>query len=218
MLTLYSYFRSSAAYRVRIALNLKGLAFETIPVHLLKDGGEQHSEAYVSINPTQLVPTLRDAQFHLAQSIAIMEYLEETQPTPPLLPTEPAHRARVRAMAQVIACDIHPLNNLRVLQYLETVLKVSAEQKTAWYLHWVHEGLLALESMVVQSRQNGLTGPYCGGDTPGLADCCLIPQLYNARRFKAPLDAFPTLCRMEAACLALPAFAQAAPEVQPDFQ
>lgn len=215
MRTLYSYFRSSAAYRVRIALELKGLAFNTIPVHLLKDGGMQHTAAYTDINPSHLVPTLVDERLVLGQSIAIMEYLEETHPAPPLLPTDAAARARVRSMSQIIACDIHPLNNLRVLQYLEQVLKVDALTRSAWYQHWVAVGFEALERML---QGDAHTGRFCAGDTPGMADCCLVPQMYNARRFHVPLDAYPQLCRIETACLELDAFQRAVPENQPDAQ
>ena len=214
MLTLYSYFRSSAAYRVRIALHLKGLAFDTIPVHLLEGGGMQHTPAYTALNPSQLVPTLADDGLHLGQSLAIIEYLEACHPTPALLPADAAGRARVRALAQTIACDIHPLNNLRVLQYLEQVLQVDAAARQAWYQHWVATGFEALERMLAA----GAGGDFCHGSTPGLADCCLVPQMANARRFQVPLDAYPRLCRIEAACLQLEAFARAAPERQPDFR
>ena len=211
MLTLYSYHRSSAAYRVRIALNLKGLAFETIPVHLLQDGGAQHSAAYSAINPSHLVPTLVDDDLALGQSMAIMEYLDEVYPSPALLPADAAGRAWVRALSQQIACDIHPLNNLRVLQYLERVLAVDAAAQKTWYRHWVATGFVALERMLAAT-----TTDFCAGDIPGMADCCLVPQLANARRYKVPLDAYPQLCRIEAACLQLEAFQRAAPEQQPD--
>lgn len=213
MRTLYSYFRSSAAYRVRIALHLKGLPFDTIPVHLLQDGGMQHQEAYTHINPTQLVPTLADDSVVLGQSLAIMEYLEERYPAKPLLPADPPGRARVRWLSQLIACDIHPLNNLRVLQYLEQVLGVDASAKAAWYQHWVATGFDALEALL---QQDGQGSRFCLGDTPGMADCCLVPQMANARRFALPLQAYPHLCRIEAACLELDAFRKAAPENQPD--
>src|SRR5690606_4726115 len=176
---LYSYFRSSAAYRVRIALNLKGLAYETVPVHLLKDGGQQLSDSYRSLNPTALVPTLVDGDLAVGQSMAILEYLEETHPEPALLPRDAKGRARVRAIAQTIACDIHPLNNLRVLKYLKRTLGVPDEAKNAWYRHWVEEGLAALETMLARSPE---TGRYCHGDTPTMADICLVPQIANARR------------------------------------
>ncbi len=213
MLTLYTYFRSSAAYRVRIALNLKGLAYESVPIHLLKAGGEQHGLDYQRLNPAQLVPTLIEDTHALTQSLAIIDYLEETHPDPALLPCDALGRARVRALAQTIACEIHPLNNLRVLQYLENTLKLDAQVRADWYRHWVTLGFTALEALLADSPA---TATFCHGDTPGLADCCLIPQLVNARRFDTPLQAFPTLLRIEASCLALEAFARAAPAVQPD--
>jgi maleylacetoacetate isomerase len=212
-LTLYSYFRSSAAYRVRIALNLKGLAYTVVPVHLVRDGGQQHAPAYAQLNPAQLVPTLVDGDFALGQSLAILEYLEETHPTPALLPTGAAQRAKVRSMAQAIACEVHPLNNLRVLQYLEQELHVDAATKAQWYRHWITQGFTALEAMLANSPE---TGTFCHGNTPTFADCCLVPQIYNARRFDTPLEAFPHILRIEAACMALPAFQQARPEAQPD--
>jgi maleylacetoacetate isomerase len=213
MITLHTYYRSSAAYRVRIALQLKGLAYTSLPVHLLQDGGAQHTPAYVDINPSQLVPTLVDGEMTLGQSMAIMEYLDETYPAAPLLPADAPGRAWVRSVSQLIACDIHPLNNLRVLQYLEQVLAVDATARKAWYQHWVVTGFDALERML-QARKTA--GDFCAGAAPGMADCCLVPQLYNARRFKVPLQAYPTLCRIEAACLGLEAFQKAAPEQQPD--
>ena len=209
---LSTYFRSSAAWRVRIALGLKGLAWTPDFVHLTRDGGEQHSASYRAKNPTQLVPTLEtDAGALLAQSLAMIEYLDETHPAPPLLPADPLARARVRAFALTIACDIHPLNNLRVLQYLERAMGQSKDARDAWYRHWIAEGLGALEAMLRTE-----TGPFCYGATPTLADICLIPQLGNARRFDCPLAAYPTLVRAEAAALALPAFRDAAPDRQPD--
>jgi len=214
MLQLYSYFRSSAAYRVRIALELKGLPYSYVPVHLLKDGGAQHAPQYQRLNPTELVPTLVDEDGHaLGQSLAIIEYLDETQPAPALLPHDALGRARVRALAQTVACEIHPLNNLRVLQYLERDLKVTDAAKSDWYRHWITLGFTALERMLAD---NPATGRFCHGDTPGLADCCLIPQVANSRRFDTPLEAFPTIRRIDEACLALPAFQKAAPQVQPD--
>jgi len=214
MLQLYSYFRSSAAYRVRIALELKGLPYSYVPVHLLKDGGAQHTPQYQRLNPTELVPTLVDEDGHaLGQSLAIIEYLDETQPAPALLPHDALGRARVRALAQTVACEIHPLNNLRVLQYLERDLKVTDAAKSDWYRHWITLGFTALERMLAD---NPATGRFCHGDTPGLADCCLIPQVANSRRFDTPLEAFPTIRRIDEACLALPAFQKAAPQVQPD--
>ncbi len=212
-LTLYSYWRSSAAYRVRIGLNLKGLAYTLAPVHLLREGGQQHAPDYAALNPQQLVPALRDGERVLTQSLAILEYLEETRPQAPLLPADAAGRARVRALAQLVACDIHPLNNLRVLQFFDRQWNVPQPERDDWVLHWMREGFTAMEAMLAASAD---TGDYCHGNTPGLADCCLLPQLYNARRFKLDLDAFPTLRRIEAACLQLPAFDAARPENQPD--
>jgi len=213
MLTLHSYFRSSASYRVRIALNLKGLPYTYAPVHLLKDGGQQHTADYQRVNPAELVPTLVDDGHALGQSLAIMEYLEETRPEPPLMPRDALGRARVRALAQSIACEIHPLNNLRVLQYLDNDLKVDEATKATWYRHWITLGFTAIEAMLARHPD---TGRFCHGDTPGLADCCLIPQIANSRRFDTPLDAFPTIRRIEQACLLLDAFAKAAPQLQPD--
>lgn len=217
MLKLYSYFRSSAAYRVRIALALKGLAYDTIPVHLLKDGGQQHTSAYRSANPQGLVPALQlsaDGPV-LAQSLAIIEYLDETQGGPALLPKDALGRARVRALAQMVACEIHPLNNLRVLKYLKRNLGISDAQKDAWYAHWVALGLQAVEDTLTHGNE---TGRFCHGDSPGLADCCLVPQVFNARRFNCALDAFPTINRIVEACEQLPAFQQAAPDMQPDAE
>jgi len=212
---LYSYFRSSAAYRVRIALNLKGLAYETVPVHLLKDGGQQLSDSYRSLNPTALVPTLVDGDLAVGQSMAILEYLEETHPAPALLPADAKGRARVRAIAQTIACDIHPLNNLRVLKYLEHEMGVGEEAKNEWYRHWIAQGLSALEAMLAASPE---TGRYCHGDQPTFADLCLVPQLFNARRFGCDESAYPTIVRIDAECAGLAAFQQAAPANQPDSE
>lgn len=215
MLQLYTYFRSSASYRVRIALHLKGLPFESVPVHLLKEGGAQHAPAYQHINPAKLVPALVDNGHGVTQSLAIMEYLDETHPDQPLMPRDALGRARVRALAQAIACEIHPLNNLRVLQYLEHDLKLDEATRATWYRHWITLGFTAIEAILAN---NSATGVFCHGDTPGLADCCLIPQIANSRRFQTPLEAFPTICRIEEACLALPAFQNAAPQVQPDAE
>lgn len=212
-MNLYSYFRSSAAYRVRIALNLKGLAYRTLPVHLLRDGGEQHRPAYRAVNPAGLVPALEDRGHTLTQSLAILEYLEEQYPQTPLLPRGNADRARVRAIAQSIACEIHPLNNLRVLQYLSGTLGLGEEQKNAWYRHWVGEGLGAVERLLADDPR---TGAFCHGDRPTLADCCLVPQVFNARRFGCELDAMPTILAIVARCQSLEAFQRAAPEHQPD--
>jgi len=213
---LFSYFRSSAAYRVRIALNLKGLGYEYVPVHLTRGGGEQFTPAFRQLNPQALVPMLYDGEHALTQSLAIIEYLDEICPHPALLPTAPAARARVRALAQAVACEIHPLNNLRVLKYLTDVLGVGEEAKRAWYQHWVAEGLQALETKLVGESGRGL---YCdGGDTPGLADCCLVPQLANTRRYRCDLSCYPTLLAIEKNCHALDAFQRAAPAQQPDAE
>ena len=210
MLALYGYYRSSAAYRLRIALNLKGLDYENVPVSLL--AGEHRHEDYLKLNAQGLVPALKDGDLTLGQSMAIMEYLEETRPEVPLLPADAAGRARVRQIANVIACDIHPLNNLRVLKYLKGELGVSDETRDEWYRHWIRLGFEAIEIML----QDGATGQYCHGDTPTMAEACLIPQLYNARRFDTPLDDFPTILRIEELCNGQKPFIDALPENQPD--
>lgn len=212
---LYSYFRSSAAYRVRIALNLKGIDYETVPVHLIKDGGQQRSDSYKALNPTGLVPTLVDGDVAIGQSMAILEYLEETHPEPALLPADAAGRARVRAIAQTIACDIHPLNNLRVLQHLKHEMGVDEDAKNAWYRHWIDVGLTGIEGMLAG---NPKTGRFCHGDQVTLADVLLVPQVYNARRFECDLSAMPTILRIVEACEALDAFARAEPSQQPDAE
>ncbi len=210
---LYGYFRSSAAYRVRIALALKGLGVETTFVHLMK--GEQHSAEYSRINPQNLVPVLEDEGTLLHQSLAIIEYLEERHPQPALLPADPPGRARVRSLGLLVACEIHPLNNPRVLNYLTGKFGVSEDQKLEWYHHWVITGFTALEKRL--STEAG-TGRFCHGDAPGLADCCLVPQVANARRFKVDLAPFPTITRIDATCRELEPFQKAAPENQPDAQ
>ena len=211
---LYDYFRSSAAYRVRIALNLKGLAPERAFVHLRNN--VQRSEDYLALNPQGLVPMLvADDGAVLTQSLAIIEYLDEAYPKPPLLPAAPAERARVRGIALEIACDIHPLNNLRVLQYLKNTLGVSDEQKDAWYRYWIDVGLEALETRLARDPA---TGRFCHGDAPTLADICLVPQLANARRMNIDVGPYPTLTRIEAAAISLPAFVDAAPAKQPDAE
>ncbi|WP_199100577.1 maleylacetoacetate isomerase [Dyella sp. ASV21] len=210
---LYGYWRSSAAYRVRIALNLKGLAYESRPVHLVNNGGEQHAPDFKALNPQELVPCLVDGGRVLTQSMAIVEYLEETRPTPALLPADPAGRARVRALAQLVGCDVHPLGNLRVLQYLNAQFGLDDAAKAVWSRHWIGEGLQALESMLAGHVD---TGRFCHGDTPTLADACLVPQIYNAVRWKLPLDDYPTIGRIYQACEALEAFQRAAPEAQAD--
>jgi len=215
VMKLYTYFRSSAAYRVRIALNLKGINYQAIPVHLVRDGGQQHSSDYRRLNPAGLVPSLDDNGQVLTQSLPIIEYLDETHPEPPLLPRDAAGRARVRAMAQLIASEIHPINNLRVLRYLEHQLGASQEQRNAWYRHWVESGLTALEQMVASHPDSGR---FMHGDDPTIADCALIPQLFNARRFSCNLDGVPSLLRIAAQCEQLEAFRLAAPEQQADAE
>jgi maleylacetoacetate isomerase len=210
---LYSYWRSSAAYRVRIGLNLKGLPHQITPVHLVRDGGQQHTAAYAALNPQELVPTLRHGERVLQQSMAILEYLDEVFPDPALLPDDAEGRARVRALAQLVACDIHPLNNLRVMQFFSDTWSVPQPERDDWTRHWIRVGFDAMERMLVESVD---TGRFCHGDIPTLADCCLVPQMYNARRFKLDLEPYPTLVRIDAACLALPAFAAAKPESQAD--
>ncbi|QRY78795.1 maleylacetoacetate isomerase [Pseudomonas sp. PDNC002] len=213
MLTLYSYWRSSAAYRVRIALGLKGLAYRQVPVHLMKDGGQQHAADYKALNPQELVPLLVDGDARIAQSLAILEYLDETHPQPGLLPRDPLQRAQVRALSLHIACDIHPLNNLRVLQYLSGPLAVADEAKSVWIRHWIETGLHAVEEGV-----SSWSGPLSLGERPGYFEACLIPQLYNAHRFECDLSGCPRLLAIAARCESLEAFQQAAPEVQPDAQ
>jgi maleylpyruvate isomerase len=212
---LFGYWRSSAAYRVRIALNIKGLSAEHISVHLVRNGGEQHSPDYVALNPQHLVPTLVDTnemgEFSLSQSLAIMEYLDEKHPQVLLLPTNIEDRAIVRAMAQSIACEVHPLNNLRVLQYLVDEMGLDEAAKLKWYHHWIKQGFAAYEQMLVR-----YSGRYSFGDSVTMADLCLVPQVYNANRFNVPLDEFPHLLRVFNECQALPAFKNAAPEVQDD--
>ncbi len=211
---LYDYFRSSAAFRVRIALNLKGVAPQRNFVHLRK--GAQRADDYLALNAQGLVPALvtDDGQV-LTQSLAIIEWLDETYPSPPLLPRDAGGRARVRALALAVACDIHPLNNLRVLQYLTGTLGATDEQRDGWYRYWCDVGLEALET---QLAREPATGRFCHDDAPTVADICLVPQMANARRLKVDLDPYPTLTRIEAECLALPAFANAAPARQPDAE
>jgi maleylacetoacetate isomerase len=209
---LYSFFRSSAAYRVRIALNLKGIAYETASIHLVKDGGQNKRPEFRAVNPQMRVPALVTATGDvLIQSLAIIDYLDETHPTPPLLPKEPIARARARALAQIVACDIHPLNNVGPLRYLKNQMHQEQSAIDAWYHHWVIAGFEAYEALV-------LPGPYsCGGEVT-LSDLCLVPQVYNARRLKVPLDQFPKIVSIDAACLKLPAFDRARPENQPDAE
>lgn len=208
---LYSYFRSSASFRVRIALELKGLAYEYLPIHLLKK--EQQAPDYAALAPSQLVPLLVDGELRIPQSMAIIEYLDETHPEPALLPADAAGRARVRGLAQDVACEIHPLNNLRVLRYLVNDLGLSEDAKNAWYRHWVETGLTAVEAQLAASPA---TGRYCHGDTPTLADCTLVPQIFNAQRLDCRLDHLPTVMRIHETCMAEPAFQRAQPSACPD--
>jgi len=209
---LYTYFRSSAAYRTRIALNLKELSYESIPIHLIKEGGYNRRPEYRAVNPQMKVPALTlDNGEVLTQSLAIIEYLDETHPSPPLLPKDPVARAKVRAAAMLIACDIHPLNNTAPLRYLKHQLKHEQAEIDAWYHHWVLDGFEALETMI-------RPGPYAFGNAVTLADICLVPQVFNARRLKVPLDKFPKINGVDAACLKLAAFDKARPENQPDAE
>jgi maleylacetoacetate isomerase len=213
-LTLYGYWRSSAAYRVRIALELKGLAYENRPVHLVRDGGQQHAEPYRALNPQQLVPTLLHGKRVITQSLAIIEYLDEIWPDgPPLLPAIPRDRAYARALAYHLACDVHPLGNLRVLQYLERECAMPQVEREDWVRHWIETGFEAIESMLSDSPN---TGAYCMGDSPGLVDICLVPQVYNARRWGLSMDRYPTITRIHETCQQLEGFRAAAPEAQPD--
>lgn len=210
---LYTYFRSSAAYRVRIALNLKGLQADYRYVHLVKDGGQQHKPEYLAVNPQGLVPALVDHAQVLTQSLAIIEYLDETHPQPPLLPKDALGRARVRALAQVVACDIHPVNNQRILKYLEKELGADEAARNKWYQHWIIEGFNALEKLL---SGNPGTGKFCHGNQPTIADICLVPQVFNAKRFSVDLAPYPTIARINEHCLVLQAFADAAPGKQID--
>jgi maleylacetoacetate isomerase len=212
---LYTYFRSSAAYRVRIALNLKGLPYEAVPVHLVRHGGEQLADDYRAVNPSALVPALQDDAATITQSMAIVEYLEETHRAVPLLPADPLARARVRELAQMVACDIHPLNNLRILRYLVRTLGISEEAKNEWYRHWVMEGFAALEGHLARDPA---PGRFCHGDTPTIADCFLVPQVYNAARFDVDMAPYPRIAAIDAACATLPAFIAAHPAQQPDAE
>ena len=210
---LYGYWRSSAAYRIRIALHLKGIEYEDVPVNLAPDAEEQFTTGYLALNPQGRVPTLVHGDVTLGQSMAILEYLEEVQPAPPLLPRTPEDRAAARQIAQTIACDVHPLNNVRVLKYLERELAIDEAGRNAWYGHWIRDGMHAIEAML-QARHG--PGPYCMGAQVTVADVFLIPQLYNARRFSVALNDCPRLRAVEKACLDLPAFQAALPENQPD--
>lgn len=216
---LHNYFRSSASFRVRIALAIKGLTYDYIPVHLAR--GDHKLPGYTGISADGLVPLLEDEGDRFSQSMAIIEYLDETRPQPPLLPRDAAGRAKVRALAQSIACEIHPLNNLRVLKYLVRELKVSEDAKNTWYRHWVREGLESFErqlaTLAAQRAQAGLKpSVYCWGDTPTLADCCLVPQIFNGKRFDVNFDGLPLTMAAFDACMKLPAFQQAQPSNCPD--
>ncbi len=213
MINLYSYWRSSAAYRVRIALNMKELDHEIIPVSLIKEGGEHKQEAYRALNPQGLVPFFQDGDVAIGQSPAMLEYLEEKYPQTPLLPRESSARASVRQLMNIICCDIHPIDNLRVLSYIQNELGATDEQKNKWYAHWIEAGFGAIETLL--SREN-LTGTYCCGDEVTLADVCLVPQVYNAQRFGVALDVYPEIVRIVEACNALAAFQAARPEAQSD--
>lgn len=211
MITLYDYFRSTAAYRVRIALNLKGIDYRQAPVNLLK--GEDGDTGYRTVNPQGLVPSLEVDGDVLQQSLAICEYLDELQPEPPLLPGNPLKRARIRALAQMVACDIHPVNNLRILKYLTGKLGVSEDEKLTWYHHWIHEGFRPIEQIL---KNHAADTGFCLGDQVSLADICLVPQVYNARRFELDLTPYPRIVAIEQHCLTLAAFERARPENQPD--
>jgi maleylacetoacetate isomerase/maleylpyruvate isomerase len=209
---LYNYFRSSASFRVRIALHLKGLPYEYIPVHIAK--GEHKQAAYSAVAADNLVPSLLVDGEHLSQSMAIIEYLDETHPEPALLPSDALGRAHVRALAQSIACEIHPINNLRVLKYLSATLGVSEDQKNAWYRHWVRDGLEAFERQLAQGPQS----TYCFGHNPTLADCCLVPQIFNGKRFNVSFDGLPLTMAAFDACMKLDAFQKAQPSACPDAE
>ncbi|TQE99135.1 MAG: maleylacetoacetate isomerase [Spiribacter salinus] len=213
MYTLFGYWRSSASYRLRIALNLKGLSYSQEAVHLVRDGGEQHQASFRARNPHGLVPVLRADDQNLTQSLAILEFLEERHPAPPLLPDTAVERAWARAAAQTLACEIHPLNNLRVLKYLVTELGASEETKLGWYRHWVEQGLAVVESHLAQ-----LPGDFSLGEWPGYLEACLVPQVYNARRFQCELSQCPTVVELDRRCNELDAFREAAPERQPDAE
>jgi maleylacetoacetate isomerase/maleylpyruvate isomerase len=209
---LYTYFRSSAAFRVRIALNLKGLAYDAAFVHLAR--GEHRKPEYTAVNAQALLPLFEDAGRRLTQSLAIIEYLDESRPIPPLLPKEAFARARVRALSFIVACEIHPLNNLRVLQHLKRALGQNEEQVNAWYRHWIADGLAKLEAAL----GDGGAGRFSHGDTPTMADCCLVPQVFNAQRYQCDTTAYPTVMRVHEECMMLDAFQRAQPGKQPDAE
>jgi len=210
---LHTYFRSSASFRVRIALNLKGLSYDSAAVHIAK--GVHREPAYGALNPQALVPALEDAGVLLTQSLAIMEYLEETRPQPPLLPKDPSGRARVRSLSMLIACEIHPVNNLRVLQHLKRALGQSEEQVNAWYRHWIADGLAKFEADLLRAPG---PGKFCHGDAPGMADCCLVPQIFNAQRYRCNTSAYPATMRVFAECMKIEAFDRAQPAKQADAE
>ena len=212
---LHNYFRSSSSYRVRIALNLKGLSYDYVPVHLNRGGGEQFGTGFKTLNPQGLVPVLSEDGIDISQSLAILEYLEEKYPEPPLLPETIEGRAHVRQLALAIACEIHPLNNLRVLKFLNGRLGLSEDAKTTWIRHWTELGLSAMEQELSRSQTRGR---FCYGDTPTMADCCLVPQLFNAQRFGIDLAPYPTLLAIDEACGKLPEFERAHPSQQPDAE
>lgn len=213
MMKLYSYYRSSASFRVRIVLNLKQLPYEIVPVHLTKNGGEQHAPDYLALNPSGAVPSLEHDGKILTQSNAICEYLNELHPEPALLPTDMIERAWVRSVCNLVACDIHPVNNLRVLKHITKTLGVNETQKTDWYRHWIAQGFNALEKVLSQRAGN-----YCWGDTVSMADAFVIPQIWNAHRFECPMDAYPILQRVYKNAMQLSAFEQASPTAQPDAE
>lgn len=216
MITLYDYFRSTACYRVRIALNLKKINYETISINLIQDGGQQYQAEYTSINPQNLVPTLvinknkKDKKIAITQSLAILEYLEEQYPTPPLLPVDLIARANARTIAQLIACDIHPLNNLRVLQYITTTLGHNEQDKLNWYQHWMKQGFTALEKLLITYQSNP---NFCIGNSISIADICLIPQVYNAKRFNCDMNNYPRICRINQHCLTINEFITSQPNI-----
>jgi maleylpyruvate isomerase len=210
---LHGYFRSSASFRVRIALNLKGLAFDTAAVHIAK--GVHREPAYSALNPQALVPALEEAGALFTQSLAIMEYLEETHPQPPLLPKDPLARARVRSLSMLIACEIHPVNNTRVLQHLKRALGQNEEQVNAWYRHWIADGLTKFEADLLRAPG---PGRFCHGDAPGMADCCLVPQIFNAQRYQCDTTPYPATMRVFAECMKIEAFDRAQPSKQPDAE
>jgi len=216
LLKLYTYFRSSAAFRVRIALNLKGLAYEPVFVHLPK--GEHRRPEYAAVDPQTLLPTLVDGERALSQSLAIIEYLEETRAEPRLLPADAPGRARVRSLSLLVACEIHPLNNLRTLQHLKRTLGQSEDQINAWYRHWIADGFGKLEADLNRDDSGGGTGRFCHGDSPTMADCCLVPQVFNAKRYSADLGLYPTVMRIFDSCMKLEAFDRAQPSKQPDAE